>query len=159
MGGWITAAWRPSVARDVVRHVVSDGHHSGGLGDQRRAFAVGIPTGGAEGEKLRRVGQVHDAAVGRMLGLAQEPVSQVFAGDQHPIGLELANLLAQHLYAARGIFHGEDGDGGVEAQFGAFAGGAADDAAGVPGAGHLVQPDQVAARGAAARRHVAGVGG
>ncbi len=64
-----------------------------------------------------------------MLGLAQEPVAQIFARDQHPIGLELADLLAQHLNAARGIFHGEDRDGGVKAQFGALAAGAADDAA------------------------------
>jgi len=33
------------------------------------------------------------------------------------------------------------------------------DAAGVPRTGHLVQPDQVAARGAAARRHITGIGG
>ncbi len=111
-------------ARDVGRHVMSDGDHSGGFGDQGGGFAVGIPTGGAEGEELRRVGQVDDAAVGRMLGFAQESVAEVFARDQDPIGLELADLLAQHLYAARGIFHGEDGDGGVKAQFGAFAGGA-----------------------------------
>ena len=93
-----------------------------------------------------------------MLRLAQQRVAQIFARDQHPIGLELANLLAQHLYAARGIFHGEDGDGRVKAQLRAFAAGAADDAAGVARGGHLVQPDEVAARGAAARRHVTGIG-
>ena len=146
-------------ARDVVRHVMPDGHHSGGLGHQRRGFAIGIPTGGTEGEELRRVGQVDHAAGGRMAGLAQESVAQVFARYQHPIGLELANLLAQHLYAARGIFHGEHGDGRVKAQLGAFAAGAADDAAGVSRGGHLVQPDEIAARGAAARRHVTGIGG
>ena len=42
---------------------------------------------------------------------------------------------------------------------GAFTACAADDPAGVSRAGHLVHPDEVAARGAAARRHTARVGG
>ncbi len=146
-------------ARDIVRHMMSNRDHPGSVGHQSRGFAVGIPTGGTKGKELRRVGQVHHAARSRMLGLSQESVREVFTRYQHPIGLEPANLLAQHLYAARGILHSAHGDGRVKAQFRAFAAGARDDAAGVSGGGHLIQPDEIAARGAAARRHVTGIGG
>src|ERR1035441_1846180 len=98
---------------------MSDGHHSGSLGHHRRGFAVRIPTGWAEREELRRVGKIHHVPRCRMMRLAQQPVSQVFARYQHPIGLKLADLLAQHLYAARWIFHGEHGDGFVKTQLGA----------------------------------------
>ncbi len=145
-------------ARDVVRHMAPDGHHSGRICHQRGGLAVGIPAGGTEGEELRRVGQIDHSPGGRMARLAQQSVTQVFTRYQHPIGLELANLLAQHLCAPRGVFHREHGDRRVKAQLRAFAAGAGNNAAGVPRTGHLVQPDQVAARGAAARRLITGIG-
>jgi hypothetical protein len=136
--------------------MTADGHYSSGSGNDRSSFAVGIPTGGAEGKELRRVGQVYDAAAGRMRGFTQERVSQIFAGYENPIGLELANLLAEDLYAARRVFDGEDGDGRMKAQLGAFTRRrrrrwqAACN-------GHLVQPDQVACGCALARRHITGI--
>ena len=69
--------------------------------------AVGIPTGGAEGEELRGVGEVDDAAVGGVMGLAEERVAEILGRDQDPIGLELGDLAAQGLDALGGVLNFE----------------------------------------------------
>ena len=81
------------IAADVSGGVVSDSHHG------RGSATIPCPprpgsTQRAEGEKLRRVSQVDDAA-GRLLrGRAQQHVTNL-GRDQDPVGLELADLLAQ----------------------------------------------------------------
>ena len=145
-------------ALDVLRHVMADRDHSGGVFHAFRAFAIGIPTGRAEREKLRGVRQVDHTAGRGVLRFAQQAVPQIFARYQHPVGMEFANLPAQHLNAASRIFHREDRDRFVKAELRAFPASAADDAARVSRPRHLVHPDEVAARGASPRRSIAGIG-
>ena len=85
------------------------------------ACALGIPTGGAERVRTAacapgtpRGPAPNDAP--RAAGRVPDPPRH-----QHPVGLELANLLAQHLHAPRRILDREHGDGFVMAQFGALA--------------------------------------
>ena len=54
--------------------------------------------------------QVHHASRGRLVGFPQQDVTDVLGGDQQPVGLELANLLAQDLGAAGGLGDGVDHD-------------------------------------------------
>ena len=113
---------------------------------------VGVPTGGAERKELGRVGQVHDAVGRGAMGFAQQAMTQVLARHQHPIGSELANFARQPMHARGRFVDGNDLDGRVMGKLGPRLGRTGHDAARMAGVRQVIEPDQVAARGAAAGR-------
>ena len=129
------------------------------LRDERGGGGVGIPALGAEREELRSVREVNDAAGRAVVGFAQQRVAEVFGGDENPIGAPVEDLAAEPLDARGGIGDGEDREAGVRRVGRRLRRRPADDAAFVAGARQVVEPDEIAARGAAARRSVGGVGG
>src|SRR5579872_512069 len=95
---------------NIALHVRTDRHDGPGARHNVGGLRVRVPTGRAEGKKLRSVRQVNEAVRGGIKGFAQQHVADVFGRYQYKIGLTVLYLLAQNRPAADEIFDGENRD-------------------------------------------------
>ena len=135
----------PQLPLDVLRHVPADRHDPRRLRHQLRRVPLRIPARRPERVKLRRMRQVHHPPRRAMMRLPQQPVRQVLRRHQHPVRLELLDVLPQQLNPPRRIVRRHHHDRFVVPQL--RRPDAAHDPALVPRMRQMVQPEvAVAAR-------------